>query len=204
MSVLDNSNDSEDERNFRTIDQPGPGTWCYVVRAFRGYPAVFSEATEPCCVDIKQPPTPTLTLTFTNTPSITPTFTKTLSPSITPTNAITPTPTPTISPTGTSTEEGKDIIQSVKVGPNISDGHRPIRFLFKLSKTVKVDLMIFALSGELVFTNEVQGSQGVNTLEWEAENRAKQSVASGVYVFLLKTTDGTTQEIRTGKIAIIR
>jgi len=111
-------------------------------------------------------------------------------------------PTETVVPDGPKAS-GSVLVQSLMAGPSVSDGNQPIHFYLKLNKPAKVSLYLFALTGEEVYSTVVQGNQGDNTLVWEAKNQSQQTVASGLYIYLLRAEDGSDQEIRHGKMAII-
>jgi hypothetical protein len=93
---------------------------------------------------------------------------------------------------------------AVVAAPNVSRNGEPIQFRIALPKAARVSLSIFALSGELVYQTEVYGSRGTNTLIWEARNQARQAVASGLYLYVLRANDGSSTQTVQGKIAIIR
>jgi hypothetical protein len=122
---------------------------------------------------------------------------------VSPSSTFTMSPTPTISLTPTATPGGS-LVQNAVAAPNVSDGSQPIRLNFNLSRSAEVKLFIFTLTGELVYQTEVFGNQGVNTLIWEARNQAKQAVASGLYLYVLRANDGSAAQTVRGKIAIIR
>lgn len=104
-----------------------------------------------------------------------------------------------------SPEGDLPLAAEVKAGPNVSDGKKPIRFFFTLSKPAKVELSIYTLDGTRIFTTMVEGRQGENQLLWQAHNQARQAVASGLYLYDLEIrfADGTLER-RRGKIAIVR
>ena len=105
---------------------------------------------------------------------------------------------------GMSASDGMGLVRSVAMGPNISNGQQPIRFLVNLDRSAKIELGILALTGERVFTEQILGTQGLNTLVWEAQNNAGSTVASGLYLYYLQVDDGVGQETRSGKIVILR
>ncbi|HTC21936.1 MAG TPA: hypothetical protein VK859_13855 [bacterium] len=106
----------------------------------------------------------------------------------------TPTPLPTVNP---------GLVQSIVAAPNISNGQQPIRFLAQLNQGAKVDLAIFTIAGEEVFSTEMEGTQGLNTLAWNAQNNARQAVADGLYFYVVRVDNGVTAEVKNGKIVII-
>jgi hypothetical protein len=74
----------------------------------------------------------------------------------------------------------------------------------RLSQTAKVDLEVFTVTGEGIYSIQVEGTSGMNTLTREVQNNARQGVASGLYLYVLRVDDGTTQETKVGKIAVIK
>ncbi len=152
-------------QTISTIDQPGIGTWFYVVQAFRNHPKALSQYTNEFAI--------TVTNIF------------------------------TISNALASTPPSNGLIQTAVAGPNISNGQSPIRIFLNLNKPAKVTLSIFALTGEQLFHTEIEADAGSNTLIWDVKNNVQSTVASGLYLYVLRVNDGLTQEIRKGKIAII-
>ena len=110
----------------------------------------------------------------------------------------TPTETPTPVPTRGA------LLQSVVAAPNLSTNGQPIRFLVNLNGPAQVRLSLFALTGEQVYSAQAGGSQGLNTLVWNLQNNARQSTASGLYVYVLRVNDDSSQEMRVGKIVVLR
>ena len=108
----------------------------------------------------------------------------------------TPTPTATPVPDGS-------LIQSAVAAPNISRGNQPINFVLNLTKPSKVDLSLFTITGEQVFDTQTLESAGKTTLVWDTQNKAHQSVASGLYIYLLKVVGAGIEETRSGKILIL-
>ena len=103
IQTLTRLGDSDQDLDESATDQPGPGSWCYVVMAFGGNPVTASEATEPCCLVVEGGKTTTPTPTPANTRTVTPTDSNTASPSPTHTATLTGTATATATSTATST-----------------------------------------------------------------------------------------------------
>jgi hypothetical protein len=116
-------------------------------------------------------------------------------PTLTPAPEIPATPTPTV---------GTALLANVVAAPNLSDGQVPVRFLFTLGESAKVKLALFTITGEEVYKTETQGQAGNNSLIWPLENQARQTVASGLYFYVLRVESGTVALTRTGKIAVIK
>lgn len=98
---------------------------------------------------------------------------------------------------------GRGLVETTAVFPNISREGQPVQFLVNLNASARLNLVIFALTGERVFDIQAQGNGGVNKLIWNAQNNAGQSVASGLYVYVLQIFGNGTEETRTGKIVVI-
>jgi hypothetical protein len=121
---------------------------------------------------------------------------------MTPTNTVTPTP----SWTGTPTPTQSGILNSftgVRVAPNSSAGGQPIQFETDLAKPAELKLSIFAITGELVYRTTIEGNVGFNSINWSLVNQSGQSVASGLYVYLLQINDGSGFTNKTGKVVVI-
>jgi hypothetical protein len=106
--------------------------------------------------------------------------------------------------TPTPTPDDKTLkTPQVVAAPNISRDYEPIKFLVNLNKSAQVTLNIYSLVGEKVFSSNLQGTSGRNTLVWDLENNANQSVASGLYVFVVSIDDGAQLIRRVGKVVVI-
>ena len=116
------------------------------------------------------------------------------SPTVTPTVTFTPTvtPTPTI---GSLT---------ALAAPNISRNGQPIQFQVSLPKAAKVHLSMYTLLGEEIYQAAFQGNAGLNTLEWDLKNTYANTVASGLYVYVIQAVSGEGSRRITGKIVVVR
>jgi hypothetical protein len=152
--------------------------------------------------------TRTVTPTFTRTPTFTITPTRTATPTITRTSTITPTltvtPTPTNSPRVTATPTytpnvAADNLDHVIAYPNPYRGdlNRSGRVVF-MQLPRQVILRIYSLDGQLVA--EFNKDDGGNRVVWDLTNQHGRPVASGPYIYMLKTV----QQKKTGKIIIMR
>ncbi|HVZ79949.1 MAG TPA: kelch repeat-containing protein [bacterium] len=110
----------------------------------------------------------------------------------------TPTSTPTITPSPTP-----DPNQFVVAAPNISRNGEPIQFKVSLPKDMTLDLTLVDISGEVVYTETLEGRTGENALLWDLENQWKTKVASGLYIFKLTAHDGTKTLQKIGKLAVL-
>lgn len=152
--------------------------------------------------------TRTVTPTYTRTPTFTITRTRTASPSVTRTSTITPTrtvtPTPTISPVVTATPThtpnvATDSLAHVIVYPNPFRGDlNPGNRVVFMQLPSQVILRIYSLDGRLVM--EYRKDDPGNRVVWDLTNRQGRPVASGPYLYVLKTV----REKKTGKLFIVR
>lgn len=160
-------------------------------------------------------PTPTITPTSTYTPTASPTgsYTATASPSYTVTSTYTATPTKTHSPTSTQsptitptntltmTAQPSDSLNQALVYPNPYierlSSNQTINFI-KLTQHAKV--RIYTINGELVWEREK--NDGSDRMRWVgAKNQNGQSLASGIYIYLITNNRG---EKTSGKIGVLR
>lgn len=167
-------------------DFPGRGHWCYAVKAFKGYAS--SDPTNMVCVLVPSKGTGETQDVAMKTGSSA-YYAVVLKENDT--------------PTCTSTPGSEGVIASFGAGPNISFGNQPVHFFLTLNKPAEVVLRIFALDGEQVYSTDVQASTGDTILAWQGENNDRESIASGLYFYVLRVRDGTTWETRKGKIALI-
>ncbi|MCK5219145.1 T9SS type A sorting domain-containing protein [bacterium] len=147
--------------------------------------------------------TPTITFTPTFTP--TPTITLTVTPTVTLTSTFSPvysaTATATITPTSTITPplpvfSGLD---SVVVYPNpfrVDDKAESLVTFKYLPGTVVIRL--YNLTGKLV--NVIRKDDLSDSAEWDLRNRQGSQVASGVYLYVIKSG----REERRGKLVLLR
>lgn len=76
-----------------------------------------------------------------------------------------------------------------------SRGHTKITFT---DLTPEADLLIYTISGELVKT--INKKNATAAIDWDARNDKGEDLASGVYVFIIKSSGSTKK----GKLMIIR
>jgi hypothetical protein len=95
-------------------------------------------------------------------------------------------------------------LQTAAAEPNISRNGEPIKFVVKLGQPAKVTLTIFSLVGEVVYQESLEGASGANNLLWNLDNQAQESIASGLYLYLVQVNDGTSNVNATGKVVVIR
>jgi hypothetical protein len=110
----------------------------------------------------------------------------------------TPTSTPTLTPTPRDT-----LLSAVVAAPNISRDGEPIRFLFNLQKPVALTLSLYSVTGEEAYQTKVFGNTGSNSLVWNLDNQAGESVASGLYIFVLRADNGTGMTTKVGRVVVL-
>ena len=139
-------------------------------------PNVF--VSEPSDITITNTPTPngTVTATVTNTPSAV--------------NTQTPTPT------------SSGLLLSAVAGPNISRNDEPIKFIVNLGGNASVQLNLFTLMGEQVFSETINGNAGMNTITWLLRNKTQVPVATGLYIFTIQVNNGYETVTKTGKVLV--
>jgi len=67
-----------------------------------------------------------------------------------------------------------------------------------------MDLVLFTLLGERVYQVSTEGHSGRNTLVWSLQNDAGSSVASGLYVYILRMDNGVNKSTKMGKVVVLR
>ncbi|MEW6516299.1 MAG: T9SS type A sorting domain-containing protein [candidate division FCPU426 bacterium] len=142
----------------------------------------------------------TVTPTFTRTPTISATFTQSPTSTLSPTRTLTPTITltPTFTLTSTPNVEAADLSNMI-VYPNPFRTDRNVRgqiVFFNLTRRCVIRL--YDLGGSLV--REFYKDSPGNRVEWDLTNSQGKRVASGVYIYIIKSE---TEE-RRGKLAIMR
>ena len=124
-------------------------------------------------------------------------------------------PLPTCTPSGgavrSAAQEALDFIHQptatptavpplqVAAMPNISRDGQPIQFRVNLSQAAPLRLDLYSLTGEKVAQLTAEGNPGVTTLTWDLTNPSGSSVASGLYIYVLRTGDS----IQSGKVVVI-
>ncbi len=121
----------------------------------------------------------------------------------TPTPTFTPTSTPTATPSPTPTPIPVNEFLAF-AAPNISRNGEPIRFQVELGNPASLQLSIYSLTGELVYQSAVEGSIGFNSILWNLGNQTNNPVASGLYVYVLRGTEGSKTFSKVGKVVLLR
>jgi hypothetical protein len=110
----------------------------------------------------------------------------------------TPTFTPTPSPAANN-----GLLQSVVAAPNLSQNDTPIQFRVTLGSAASIKISLLTLMGEQVDELSASGSQGLNTLTWALNNRYQETVASGLYFYVLRVDNGIGSSVQTGKVVVL-
>jgi hypothetical protein len=107
-----------------------------------------------------------------------------------------------ISVSGSPTPEGHPA-PIVRAAPNISYDNEPIHFQVNLNSPALVKLTLFSLTGERVFKVERQANAGNSSLVWNIQNNGGQTVASGLYIYLLNITGTGIGQTLSGKVLVL-
>jgi hypothetical protein len=99
-----------------------------------------------------------------------------------------------------STEEGVPFARAV---PNISRNGTPVNFEVNLPSASKIQLNLFAITGELVYQTEISGQTGLNKITWNLVNQSDAPVASGLYLYVIQAGNGSQALQQTGKVVVI-
>jgi hypothetical protein len=106
----------------------------------------------------------------------------------------------------------RDDLSQLKVGPNpfrpndgqdrtgMSFGKGPESGIHFTNLTESVTIKIYTINGSLV--RKLSSSSTRGEIQWDARNKQGTKVASGVYLYTVKSHD--TGETKTGKLAIVR
>jgi hypothetical protein len=122
-----------------------------------------------------------------STPSPVPTATATWTPV-----PSTPTATPLIAP-----------VVAVNALPNISRNGQPIRFQVTLPRAALIRLSLFTPTGESVYSTQISGQAGINSLPWSLRNHSGFPVASGLYLYAVQVSGPAGSFLKTGKIVVL-
>jgi hypothetical protein len=117
--------------------------------------------------------TETATASFTDTPTMTHTGTFTSTQTHTPSATITP--SLTVVPTGTP-------VTPLYVYGDIIKGHGSIKIKIKLSLSQTVNIYIYNIAGELLYSSYVQMAAGWNEWAWYGVTGSGKKAAGGIYI----------------------
>jgi hypothetical protein len=159
--------------------------------------------------------TNTATFTSTKTPTVVPgvvradvsifgsseiiaTNTPTTSTTVNATIVTTPTAPNTLTPTPTSS----NLLISAVAGPNISRNGEPVKFMINLGYNASIQLNLYTLMGEEVYSDTIEGNAGLNTITWLLKNKAQSAVATGLYIYAVQVNSGYEITTKTGKVLV--
>jgi len=75
---------------------------------------------------------------------------------------------------------------------------------FQLTKTADVELDIYSVTGELIYSSTLSNITGSNiNLNWNCLNQNQRPVTPGIYIFNLTATNSGRSIQRNGKIAVL-
>ena len=110
--------------------------------------------------------------------------------------------TPTTSNTLTITPTSSSLLLSAVAAPNISKNGEPINFMINLGYSASIQLNLYTIMGEEVYSDTIQGNAGLNTINWLMKNKAQTSVASGLYIYAIEVNNGYEKSTTTGKVLV--
>jgi hypothetical protein len=91
----------------------------------------------------------------------------------------------------------------VRLWPNPSTDGRVV-ISVPLTEPAQVRVRVFTVEGDLLWTGQFQGRQGDNELIWDGVNRAREAVASGLYLIAVDIQRGSEHEVQTLRVVILR
>ena len=130
------------------------------------------------------------------------TRTPTVAPTIDVTLGETATNTPTPVNTVTATPTASALLQLAVAAPNISRNGQPIQFMINLGANASVQLNLYTIIGEEVYSDSIEGNAGMNTITWLLKNKAQSSVATGLYIYTIEVNNGYQVTTKTGKLLV--
>jgi hypothetical protein len=118
---------------------------------------------------------------------------------LSPTSSFTITPTPSISPTFTVSPtwgflQQEKLIKVRGLYPNPFSDKLQVYYTLRVDAAVNMD--VYNVAGEPIWTRQVAALAGANLLPWAGENAAGGRCATGVYVlhFRASGVDGTNED----------
>jgi hypothetical protein len=95
-----------------------------------------------------------------------------------------------------------DFVDPVFAYPNPAT--RQAQINFQLTRVADIELIIYSVSGEKVYSTTLSNVSGSNTsLKWDCCNQNQQPVTTGIYIFDLTATNSGRSIRRSGKIAVL-
>jgi hypothetical protein len=93
-------------------------------------------------------------------------------------------------------------LESAVAGPNVSRNDQPIKFMITLGSSATVQLSLYNLMGQQIFTETIEGNVGLNTMTWLVRNKAQEPVSSGIYIYMIKVNNGAETMTKVGKVLV--
>ena len=104
---------------------------------------------------------------------------------------------------GPTVTENGELLQEVVASPNVSVNGEAVNIKYRLNQSAGVKLRIYALTGQLVYAQNGLGTAGMNELDWNVDNRSRQKVASGLYIYVFDAQGGNQSVRKIGKILVL-
>ena len=97
---------------------------------------------------------------------------------------------------------------SIRVSPNpIPAGHADVIFAYTIpgfQLADEVELSIYTIVGELIFTDSHQHVIGSKQFRWDGKNSRGNAIASGIYIYVISATEAGESIQKIGKISHVR
>jgi hypothetical protein len=74
--------------------------------------------------------------------------------------------------------------------------------MINLGYSASIQLNLYTIMGEEVYSDTIQGNAGLNTINWLMKNKAQTSVASGLYIYAIEVNNGYEKSTTTGKVLV--
>jgi len=74
--------------------------------------------------------------------------------------------------------------------------------MINLGYTASIQLNLYTIMGEEVYSDTIEGNAGMNTITWLLKNKAQSSVATGLYIYVIEVNNGYQINTKTGKVLV--
>ena len=102
----------------------------------------------------------------------------------------------------------KQFDDSIRVSPNpISAGHADVIFAYTIpgfQLADEVELSIYTIAGDLIFKDSHQHVIGSKQFRWDGKNSQGNTIASGIYIYVIAATEAGESIQNIGKISFVR
>ena len=75
--------------------------------------------------------------------------------------------------------------------------------MINLGSSASIQLSLYSLMGQQVYSETIQGNAGLNTITWLLRNKGLEPVVSGLYVYVIKVSNGLEQTTKMGKVIVL-